>query len=75
MIDYRKIITIEPGKRGGKACIRNMRITVNDILAWLASGMTFAEIIEEYEELNYDDIIAVLTYASDRENRIYQVAL
>ncbi len=75
MIDYRKIITIEPGKRGGKACIRNMRITVNDILAWLASGMTFAEIIEEYDELNYDDIIAVLTYASDRENRIYQVAL
>jgi uncharacterized protein (DUF433 family) len=75
MLDYRKIITVEPGKRGGQACIRNMRITVSDVLAWLASGMTIQEILEDFEELTHEDIIAVLSYAADRENKIFQVAL
>jgi len=75
MIDYRKIITIEPGKRGGKPCIRGMRITVNDILGWLASGMTIAEILADYEELTENDILATLSYAADRENKIYQIAV
>ena len=75
MIDYKKIITIEPGKRGGKPCIRGMRITVNDILGWLASGMTTQEILEDFDELVEEDIYAALSYAADRENKIYQVAV
>ncbi len=75
MTDYSKIITIEPGKRGGKPCIRGMRITVGDILGWLASGMTFDEIIEDYDELKETDIYAALSFAADRENRIYQIAV
>lgn len=75
MIDYRKIITIEAGKRGGKPCIRGMRITVYDILSWLASGMSTAEILEEYPELKADDIFATLSFAADRERSIYQVAV
>ena len=75
MIDYKNIITIEPGKRGGKPCIRGMRITVSDILSWLAAGMTISDIIYDYDELNKEDIYAALSYAADRENRIYQVAV
>ena len=75
MIDYEQIITIEPGKRGGKPCIRGMRISVNDILGWLASGMTIPEILKDFDELTEDDIYAVLSYAADRENKIYQVAI
>lgn len=75
MIDYKKIITIEPGKRGGKPCIRGMRITVNDILEWLASGMTIQEILTDFDELKKNDIYAALSYAADRENKIYQVAV
>jgi uncharacterized protein (DUF433 family) len=75
MVDYKKIITIEPGKRGGKPCIRGMRITVNDILGWLASGMTIQEILSDYDELKEDDIYATLSYAADRENKIYQIAV
>lgn len=75
MIDYRKIITIEAGKRGGKPCIRGMRITVYDILSWLSSGMSTQEIIEEYPELQADDILAALSFAADRERSIYQVAV
>jgi uncharacterized protein (DUF433 family) len=75
MTDYKNIITIEPGKRGGKPCIRGMRITVNDILGWLASGMTINEILEDFEELELNDIYAALSYAADRENKIYQVAV
>jgi len=75
MIDYKNIITIEPGKRGGKPCIRGMRITVNDILGWLASGMTVNEILEEFDELEANDIYATLSYAADRENKTYQVAV
>jgi uncharacterized protein (DUF433 family) len=75
MRDYKQIITIEPGKRGGKACIRGMRITVNDILGWLASGMTISEILEDFDELTEEDIFAALSYAADRENKIYQVTV
>ena len=74
MIDYKQIITIEAGKRGGKPCIRGMRITVNDILGWLASGMTTQDILADFEELVEEDILAALSYAADRENKIYQVA-
>jgi len=75
MIDYKNIITIEPGKRGGKPCIRGMRITVNDILGWLASGSTTQDILNDYDELTAEDIYAALSYAADRENKIYQVAV
>jgi uncharacterized protein (DUF433 family) len=75
MQDYKDIITIEPGKRGGKPCIRGMRITVNDILGWLASGMSINEILEDFDELTSNDVFAALSYAADRENKIYQVAI
>ena len=75
MTDYKKIITLEPGKRGGKPCIRGMRITVGDILGWLASGMTIQEILSDFNELVEEDIYAALSYAADRENKIYQVAV
>jgi len=61
--NYKDIITIEPGKRGGKPCIRHMRITVYDILSWLASGMSFAEILDDFPELTEQDIYASLAYA------------
>lgn len=67
MVDYRKIITIEPGKRGGKPCIRRIRITVGDVLGWLAAGMTHAEIIDDYPDLTEEDILACLAYAADKE--------
>ncbi len=75
MIDYKQIITLEPGKRGGKPCIRGMRITVSDILGWLASGMTIPEILSDFDELVEEDIYAALSYAADRENKFYQVAV
>ena len=75
MVDYKQIITIEPGKRGGKPCIRGMRITVNDILGWLASGMTTQDILADYDELRENDIYAALSYAADRKNKIYQIAV
>jgi len=68
-MDYKNIITIEPGKRGGKPCIRGMRITVYDILSWLASGMSEDEIISDFPELTKNDIRAALQYASERENK------
>lgn len=75
MTDYKNIITIEPGKRGGKPTIRGMRITVSDILGWLASGMSISDILQDYEELTEQDIFASLSYAADRENKIYQIAV
>jgi len=75
MVDYRKIITIQAGKRGGKPCIRGMRITVYDILSWLALGMSPIEIVEEYPELQVVDIYAALSFAADRERSIYQMAV
>ncbi|MFY7665762.1 DUF433 domain-containing protein [Flavobacterium sp.] len=75
MRDYKEIITIEAGKRGGRPTIRGMRISVNDILNWLASGMTIPEILADFDELTQEDIYAALSYAADRENKIYQVAV
>ena len=67
---YQDIITIEAGKRGGRPCVRGMRITVSDVLGWLANGMSHAQIISEYPELTEDDIHACLAYAADRERRL-----
>ncbi len=69
MINYRNIITIEPGKRGGKPCIRGMRITVYDVLSYLASGMSQDELLEDFPYLTKDDILACLSYASEREQQ------
>ena len=65
--DYTKIITIEPSKRNGKPCIRGMRITVYDVLSYLASGMTAEQVIEDFPELTPEDIQACLSYAADSE--------
>ena len=62
-MDYRKIITIEPGKRSGKACIRSLRITVQDVLDYLASGMSSNDILSDFPDLTADDIRACLAYA------------
>lgn len=67
---YERIITREPGKRGGRPCIRGMRIAVADILGWLAAGMSHEEIIGDFPELTEDDIRAALAYAADRERRV-----
>ena len=66
-MDYRRIVTIEPGKRGGKPCIRGLRITVYDVLGYLASGMSTEEILLDFPYLTRDDILACLAYAADRE--------
>ncbi|MGH8589458.1 MAG: DUF433 domain-containing protein [Gammaproteobacteria bacterium] len=66
-MNYRQRITIEPGKRGGKPCIRGMRITVYDVLEYLASGMTVEEILADFDYLTPEDIQACLAYAADRE--------
>ena len=66
---YQDIITIEPGKRGGKPCIRGMRITVYDVLSYLASGMTHQEILADFPYLTEEDILACLSYAADRERQ------
>ena len=69
-MDYKQYITIEPGKRNGKPCIRGLRITVYDVLDYLASGMTEQEIISDFPELTSDDIKAVLAFAADRERKL-----
>jgi uncharacterized protein (DUF433 family) len=75
MKDYKELITIEPGKRGVKPTIRGMRISVSDILNWLAAGMTIPEILLDFEELTQEDRYAALSYAADRENKINQIAM
>jgi len=69
-MDYKDIITVEAGKRGGKPCIRGLRITVYDVLEYLASGMTEAQILEDFPDLRGEDIRAVLAFAADRERRL-----
>jgi uncharacterized protein (DUF433 family) len=69
-MDYSKIITIEPGKRGGKPCIRGLRMTVADVLGYLASGMSEEEILRDFPYLTREDIRACLAFAADRERRI-----
>ncbi len=69
-MDDRQIITIEPGKRSGKPCIRGLRITVFDVLDYLAAGMTHEDILKEFPYLTETDIRACLAYAADRERRL-----
>jgi len=69
-MEYEKIITIEPGKRGGKPCVRGLRITVYDVLEYLASGMTETQIIADFPDLSLEDIRACLAFAADRERRL-----
>lgn len=73
-MNYQNIITMEPGKRGGRPCIRHMRIAVSDVLGWLAAGMTHEEIIEDFPEVNEEDIRACLAFAADRERHILTIA-
>jgi uncharacterized protein (DUF433 family) len=73
-MDYREIITLEPGKRGGRPCIRGMRIAVADVLGWLAAGMSHEQVLADYPELTEDDIRACLSYAADRERRVVTAA-
>lgn len=69
-MNYREIITMEPGKRSGKPCIRGMRITVSDVLDALAQGMTEGQVIDAYPYLTVTDIRACLAFAADRERRL-----
>ena len=68
-------ITLEPGKRGGKPCIRGLRSTVYDILSQLSQGASQQEILEDFPELEAEDILAVLSFAADRERKVYSVAV
>ena len=70
MINYKEYITMEPGKRSGKPCVRGLRITVYDVLNMLADGMTREEIIDDFPKLTQEDILACLAYAADRENKL-----
>ncbi|MFH1109614.1 MAG: DUF433 domain-containing protein [Planctomycetota bacterium] len=70
---YEDIITIEPGKRGGKPCIRGLRITVYDVLEYLAGGMSETEILGDFPDLRSDDIRACLAFAADRERRLLSI--
>lgn len=74
MIEYRKIITIEPGKRSGKPCIRGLRITVGDVLDYLAGGMTVEEILDDFPDLTRDDILACFAFAADRERNVFPIS-
>jgi uncharacterized protein (DUF433 family) len=72
-MDYRDYITLEPGKRGGKPCIRGLRMTVYDVLEYLAAGMTPEEIVADFPNLTLDDIRACLAFAADRERKIQMI--
>jgi uncharacterized protein (DUF433 family) len=69
MDDYGPIITLEPGKRGGQPCVRGLRITVQDVLQWLACGIGINEIVADYPELTREDVLACLAFAADRERQ------
>ena len=70
LMDYRDIITIEPGKRSGQPCIRGLRMTVQDVLEYLAGGMTEEEILDDFPDLTHEDIRACFAFAADRERRL-----
>jgi uncharacterized protein (DUF433 family) len=72
-MDYRALITIEAGKRGGKPCIRGLRITVYDVLEYLASGMSEDAILSDFPDLTLEDIRACLAFAADRERRLLEI--
>ena len=69
-MDHRKIITMEEGKMGGKPCIRGLRITVSDVLDYMASGMSHEDILRDFPDLSEDDLRACLAFAVDRERRL-----
>jgi uncharacterized protein (DUF433 family) len=71
MYIYKNIISIEEGKRSGKPCIREMRITVEDILLWLASGMSFDDIILDFPELSKEDIMVALEFSANQQKKIF----
>lgn len=71
--DYREIVTVEPGKRGGKPCVRGLRITVYEVLEYLTSGMTIDEILADFPDLTRDDLRACLAFAADRERRMVSI--
>lgn len=73
-MNYQEYITTEPDKRSGKPCIRGMRITVSDVLDYLASDMTEAEILADFPDLTHEDIRACLAFAADRERKLFVVA-
>ena len=70
MTDYRDRITVDPKKRGGKPCIRGMRITVYDVLEYLAGGMSHEEVLHDFPYLTEEDIRACLAFAADRERKL-----
>jgi uncharacterized protein (DUF433 family) len=72
-MNYQDYITIEPGKRSGKPCIRGMRITVYDVLDYLASGMSIEEILDDFPELTREDILACLSFAADQGRKVMSV--
>jgi len=74
LMNYQERITIEPGKRGGKPCIRGLRITVYDVLSYLAAGMTQEQILADFPDLTKEDILACLSYAADRESHLKVIA-
>jgi len=72
-MSYRDIITIEPGKRGGKPCIRGLRMTVYNVLEYLASGMSEDDILRDFPDLTREDIRACLAFAADRERKLVSI--
>ena len=72
-MEYRHLITIEPGKRGGKPCVRDLRITVTDVLEYLAAGMSVEEIVADFPDLTDEDVRACLAFAADRERRLWML--
>lgn len=74
-MDYKDYITIEPNKRGGKPCIRGLRITVYEVLEYMASGMTEEEILSDFPDLTKNDLRAALAFAADRERRLMEVPI
>ena len=74
MINYKEHITMEPGKRSGKPCIRGLRIMVYDVLNMHADDMTYEEIIDDFPKLTREDILSCLAYAADRENKLTRLS-
>ena len=72
-MNYQDIITIEPGKRSGKPCIRGTRMTVSDVLEYLAGGMSFDDVLSDFPELTIEDIRACLAFAADRERKLFTI--
>jgi uncharacterized protein (DUF433 family) len=73
-MDYKSIITMEPGKRSGQPCVRGMRVTVADVLGYLAAGMAHKQVLADFPYLTENDLLACLAYAADREHRVTVVA-